>query len=227
MQFGQLERSNVDANEEFFPSRPMSTGTTTMAAEFQNGVVMGADSRTTSGVYIVNRVADKLTKVANTIYCCRSGSAADTQAVADIIRYRLSLFKMENGYEPSVLGAANSFRDISYNYREQITAGFIVGGWDRWKGGQVYTVNIGGMLSRGQVAIGGSGSGYVQGFVDATYKPDMTEFECVEFVMKTVCMAMARDGSSGGCIRIGVITKDGIKRKVYTEKDFPDFYKNY
>jgi len=62
-----------------------------MAAEYDGGVVIGADSRTTSGSYIANRVSDKLTPVAENIYCCRSGSAADTQAIADIVSYHLGL----------------------------------------------------------------------------------------------------------------------------------------
>jgi 20S proteasome subunit beta 1 len=40
--------------------------------------------------YIANRVTDKLTKVTDHIYCCRSGSAADTQAIADIVAYHLN-----------------------------------------------------------------------------------------------------------------------------------------
>lgn len=60
-----------------------------MAAEFDGGVVIGADSRTTTGAYIANRVTDKLTRVTDHIYCCRSGSAADTQAIADIVSYHL------------------------------------------------------------------------------------------------------------------------------------------
>jgi len=41
--------------------------------------------------YVANRVTDKLTKVTDKIYCCRSGSAADTQAIADIVAYELSV----------------------------------------------------------------------------------------------------------------------------------------
>lgn len=40
--------------------------------------------------YIANRVTDKLTKITDSIYCCRSGSAADTQAIADIVAYNLN-----------------------------------------------------------------------------------------------------------------------------------------
>ena len=39
-----------------------------------------------------NRVTDKLTHVHDRIYCCRSGTAADTQAVADAVHYQLQLY---------------------------------------------------------------------------------------------------------------------------------------
>ena len=42
--------------------------------------------------YVANRVTDKLTAVTDHIYCCRSGSAADTQAIADGVRYQLDLY---------------------------------------------------------------------------------------------------------------------------------------
>lgn len=65
----------------------VNLGTSIMAVTFKDGVILGADSRTTTGSYIANRVTDKLTQIHDTIYCCRSGSAADTQAVADMVKY--------------------------------------------------------------------------------------------------------------------------------------------
>lgn len=44
-----------------------------------------------TSAYIANRVTDKLTKVCDNIYCCRSGSAADTQAITDIVAYYMDL----------------------------------------------------------------------------------------------------------------------------------------
>jgi 20S proteasome subunit beta 1 len=52
-----------------------------MAVQYAGGVVLGADSRTTMGSYIANRVTDKLTEVHDRVFCCRSGSAADTQGI--------------------------------------------------------------------------------------------------------------------------------------------------
>jgi len=63
-----------------------------MAVKFDGGVVIGADSRTTTGSYIANRVTDKLTMLHDKVYCCRSGSAADTQAVADIVQYYCQMY---------------------------------------------------------------------------------------------------------------------------------------
>jgi 20S proteasome subunit beta 1 len=61
-----------------------------MAVEYQGGVVIGADSRSTTGIYVANRVTDKLTKITDHIYCCRSGSSADTLAISDIVKYHLN-----------------------------------------------------------------------------------------------------------------------------------------
>ena len=64
-----------------------------MAVEYDGGVVLGADSRTSTGSYIANRVSDKITYVSDSIYVCRSGSAADTQAIADILRMYLGMHR--------------------------------------------------------------------------------------------------------------------------------------
>lgn len=58
-----------------------------MGVTFDGGVVLGADSRTSSGSYVANRVADKIVPIHDYIWACRSGSAADTQAVVDYVRH--------------------------------------------------------------------------------------------------------------------------------------------
>ncbi|XP_072175286.1 proteasome subunit beta type-6-like [Diadema setosum] len=200
------------------------TGTTIMAVEFDGGVVIGADSRTTTGSYVANRVTDKLTKVHDRIYCCRSGSAADTQAIADIVSYLVEFHSINQNEPPLVHTAANLFRNRCYDYRDQLVAGIIVGGWDKEKGGQVYSVPIGGMFVRQPVAISGSGSTYIYGYVDGNYKEGMQKEECLKFVANALALAMLRDGSSGGIIRLAVIDKDGVERKTILGNELPRFY---
>jgi 20S proteasome subunit beta 1 len=59
------------------------TGTTIVAVSFDGGVVLGADSRVSTGNYVSNRASDKITSLSDNAYMLRSGSAADTQAIAD------------------------------------------------------------------------------------------------------------------------------------------------
>ncbi|KAH8396975.1 hypothetical protein KR215_007088 [Drosophila sulfurigaster] len=206
-----------------FTDTPVSTGTTIMAVEFDGGVVIGADSRTSSGAYVANRVTDKLTQISDKIYCCRSGSAADTQAIADIVAYSLNYHRNQTNKEPLVWEAASEFRNYCYNYRDSLLAGIIVAGWDEERGGQVYSVPLGGMLTHEACTIGGSGSSFIYGFVREHYREGMPKEECVDFVKKAVQHAIFHDGSSGGVVRIGIITKDGIERRLFynTESGLP------
>lgn len=71
------------------------------------------------------------------------------------------------------------------------------------------------MVIRQSCTIGGSGSSFIYGFVRENYKENMQKEACVEFVKKAVFHAMFHDGSSGGVCRIGIITKEGIERRVF------------
>ncbi|MCO5575973.1 hypothetical protein L7F22_029780 [Adiantum nelumboides] len=51
-----------------------SMGTTIMAVQYDKGVIMGADSRTSTGAYVANRASDKITCLTDNVYLCRSGS---------------------------------------------------------------------------------------------------------------------------------------------------------
>merc|ERR1711920_395237 len=194
------------------PEKGVSTGTTIMAVKFDGGVVMGADSRTSTGDYVANRASRKISKVHDRIFVCRCGSAADTQALAGFVTNYLGQHAVELGKLPTVNTAASLFKMLAYNNKDRLMAGLIIAGWDEKRGGQVYSVPLGGSVHRVPLACDGSGSGYISGLIDATYKPGMTESECVEFVTKAVSHAMARDGSSGGMIRTLVSRKTASKK---------------
>jgi len=188
-------------------------GTSIMAVSFAGGVVMGADSRTSTGTYVANRVSDKITSVHDKIFCCRSGSAADTQAVSDIVKYYLNAHSIELGKLPQVKTAAHLFQELCYSNKDRLLAGIIIGGYDDAVGdGSVYALPLGGSLVKQPFAIGGSGSTYIYGYVDAHYKIGMSKEQCQDFVKNALSHAMARDGSSGGVIRMVTITKDKVER---------------
>lgn len=195
-----------------------------MAVVFDGGVILGADSRTTTGSYIANRVTDKLTPIHDLVYCCRSGSAADTQAISDMVRYELSLSSMQRGDVPSVEAAATLFKSICYQNKDSLQAGIIVAGWDKDNGGSVYNIPLGGSIHKSSFAIGGSGSTYIYGYCDSQFKEGMTREESEQFVLNSLSLAMSRDGSSGGVVRLAIIDQSGVTRKVVQPHEQPKFW---
>ena len=74
------------------------------------------------------------------------------------------------------------FQKLCYDNKDALSAGIIVAGWDKETGPSVYNIPLGGGLFRQPWAIGGSGSTYVYGYCDATYKEGWNRDETVEFV---------------------------------------------
>lgn len=51
---------------------------------FQDGVILGADTRATEGPIVADKNCEKIHYMAPNIYCCGAGTAADTEAVTGI-----------------------------------------------------------------------------------------------------------------------------------------------
>lgn len=109
--------------------------------------------------------------------------------------------------------AASLFQKFCYENKDGLSAGIIVAGWDKEVGPSVYNIPLGGGLFRQPWAIGGtslfisvyypiqwynniastgSGSTYVYGYCDATFKEGWNEAETVNFVKNSrsiLCLA--------------------------------------
>lgn len=186
------------------------TGTTIMAIKVKDGVIIGADTRTSLGTYIPSRFTDKLTPLTDYIYCCRSGSSADTQAIAKYVKNKLLEFESLDEKRVSVELAANLAASIIYENPE-LLAGLILAGYDN-NGPKIFSINLGGAKLERDWAIGGSGSGYIYAYCDTNYKPDMSLEEGIQFVKNAVTNAIKWDNHSGGCVRMAFIGKEGVQR---------------
>lgn len=110
---------------------------------------------------------------------------------------------------PESIWRSNANRSRIYS------AGLIIAGWDERHGGQVYSIPLGGSLHKQSFAIGGSGSTYIYGYTDAHWREGMEEQDAVDFVKGALAEAIKWDGSSGGVIRMVVLTKKGADRHLY------------
>lgn len=137
---------------------------------------------------------------------------------------------------PTVQVAAALFQELCYSNKEQLSAGLIIAGWDELNGPAVYHIPAGGSLHKQEFSIGGSGSTYIYGYCDANFRESMTKEEGIEFVKNgmtlsdlwlsvALALAMSRDGSSGGVIRMMILTGENPpERLMFTEPNIPKFW---
>jgi 20S proteasome subunit beta 1 len=192
------------------PYTEVSLGTTLVAVTFRDGVVVGADTRTSVGTYVSNRYADKIAPILSNVVIARSGSAADTQHLANQARIEFQARRYRFGT------MTTSVRQIAFFLRSLITdsmsAGLICAGYEEGRG-CIYSIAPNGSIEKevDGFAVGGSGSTYILGHIDENFRMDMTEEEATEFVVRALRLAMDRDGSSGGFSRIHVVDAKGSK----------------
>lgn len=85
----------------------------------------------------------------------------------------------------------------------------------------MYGLPIGGSLVRQQWAIDGSGSSYIWGLCDSSFREGMSRQEAEQWVVEAIAAAFARDGSSGGVIRLVTVNKDGAFRRMVQGPELP------
>ena len=165
---------------------------------------------------------------ASTCCVCRSGSAADTQALADAVRTDLLHRQLSQGRRGTVTAATQLLQNLIRNDPD-LSASLICAGYDHVRGEScIFSVSPGGTaMEEPRYAVQGSGSGYIYGYLEAGINGDdgggyrgkrddgkveeWDEDDAIEFVANVVGLAVERDGSSGGFCRIFSINRDGKK----------------
>mmetsp|Transcript_23007 Transcript_23007/g.47063 ORF Transcript_23007/g.47063 Transcript_23007/m.47063 type:complete len:215 (-) Transcript_23007:185-829(-) len=178
--------------------------TTLVAAHYNGGLIIGADSRTSRGGFISNKAADKLTIISPSLVLARSGSAADTQALAEDLLLEIRRL-VDIGHEciPLVKVAAHIVSRSCFEGKDTLSASLLCAGWDEHTGLQIYSIPRGGSLIRcPKFALSGSGGGLIRGFCDHTWRDGMTRNECAAFVSQAIQLAIDRDASSGGGLQL-------------------------
>jgi len=169
----------------------------------------------------------------STCVLCRSGSAADTQYLAGTLQHHLLSRRILHRSFSTVSDAAYLLRSLVFN-DSSLSASLICAGYDHeLERGIIYSIAPGGSLVEEKEGwtCSGSGSTYILGYIDANYpkhscntdgsdkKENMwTEEEAIEFVGNAIELAMKRDGSSGGFVRMFVINNYGKKAFVRLPK---------
>lgn len=186
--------------------KAQKTGTTIVGIVYNDGIVLGADTRATEGPIVCDKNCFKIHKISKNIWCCGAGTSADTENVTGLISSQLELHRLNTGTEPRVITAMTRLQQRLFQYQGHISAALVLGGVDS-TGAHLYTVWPHGSTSRLPYATMGSGSLAAMSVFESEYKDDMDEKEAVDLVDKAIQAGIFNDLGSGGNVDICVISK--------------------
>lgn len=187
------------------------TGTTTLGMVCKDGVVIATETRATVGTLIAHKTTKKLYKIDEHLVLATAGLVGDLQVLVRYLNAEANLYRLKRNIKMPVKSAATLMSNILnqrkfYPYYVQL----ILGGYDD-TGGHIYSLDAAGGALPDKYTAGGSGSPYVFGVLEDTYRDDLPTNEGVEIAIRAITAATNRDSASGGKINVAVVTREGFK----------------
>lgn len=185
-------------------------GTTTLGLIYKDGVVLAADSQSTSA-YVESRYEKKIHPVTDRIAITTAGVVGDLQFLLRLLRVEAKLYEMGNGSVTTKSLVTLLSNVLHSNRYFPYIAAMVIGGYD--DGPAVFSIDPYGGIGRGEKYFStGSGSPLAMGVLESQYKDGLTEKDAVDLARRAVDAAIQRDVYTGGRIlTIAVIDKNGYR----------------
>lgn len=180
------------------------TGTTICGAVFDGGVVVGADTRSTSGDIVADKNCQKIHPLAPNMVCCGAGTAADCDKVTKMIESQLELLRLDWNRQVRVKTANTLFKQMLFRYQGHIGAYLVLAGADL-EGGHLYSIAAHGSTDKVPYTAMGSGMLAAMAVLETGWKPGMTEEGAKKLVRDAIAAGIINDMGSGSNVDIAVI----------------------
>ncbi|KAL9185697.1 hypothetical protein ACHAXT_003474 [Thalassiosira profunda] len=200
--------SNNAANKSILPLAT-KTGTTIVGLVYKNGVVLGADTRSTNDTTVADKNCEKIHYIAPNIYCCGAGTAADTEKTTELISSQMELLRMNTGDAQSrVVTSCTLLKRMLFRYQGYVSAALVLGGCDV-DGPHLYQIYPHGSTGKLPFTTMGSGSLAAMAVFEADYRDDLEEADAVKLVQRAILAGIFNDLGSGSNVDTCVIRTDG------------------
>ncbi|GIL92854.1 hypothetical protein Vretimale_19179 [Volvox reticuliferus] len=229
--FDLCKRNAMLENKGMVLPKAWKTGTTIAGLIYKDGVVLGADTRSTSGNTVADKNCSKIHFIAPNIYACGAGTAADLEHVTDMVSGQIALHRYATGRQTRLITAMTMFKQHLFKYQGHVGAALVLGGYDL-NGPHLFTIYPHGSTDSLPFATMGSGSVNAMAMFEAYYKDDMDRSEAMALVARAIRSGVMNDLGSGSNVDLCVISKDGadylrnyeyLQAKTYT-RQFPVKY---
>lgn len=206
----------------FNPKRAKKTGTTIAGVIFKDGVVLGADTRATSGPIVADKNCEKIHYMAPNIFVCGAGTSADCENVTEMMSSNLTLHRLSTGRECRVVTCVSMLSQYLFRYQGYISAALVVGGVDV-TGPSLYTIHPHGSVDQLPYVTMGSGSLAAMAMYEAGYQDNMEQTDAVNLVRSAIQSGVDNDLGSGSNVDITVIKAGSVERFRNLDKAAPKY----
>lgn len=210
--FDLCSRNAVLEQRGVVAPRLKKTGTTIVGLVYTDGVVLGADTRSTSGSTVADKNCEKIHFIAPNVYCCGAGTAADTENSTGMVSSALALHRFATGRPSRVATALQMLKSHLFRHQGHISAALVLGGVDV-EGPHLFTVYPHGSTDSLPFATMGSGSLNAMAVFEADYREGMEEEEAVKLVARAIRAGIFNDLGSGSNVDVCVIRKKEKKEE--------------
>jgi len=210
----------------------LKTGTTIVGICCTDGIVLGADTRSTGGALVMDKNKLKIHKISSCIYCCGAGTSAHCDYVTRKARHELGLYQIDNELAgesilESVSSALQSIRKSIEDAKASLQSVFILGGVDD-NNIALYQIDDDGTSIRLGFAALGSGSTDAIAILEThreiwnnkseiiknrnkSYMENIKTDEAVISVRKAVQAGILNDLGSGSHVDLLIIQKNKVR----------------
>ena len=218
----------------------LKTGTTIVGVCCRDGVVLGADTRSTGGPLVIDKEKLKIHSVSSRIFCCAAGTSADCDQITRACGQVLALQRVEHELAgeshvlDSIFLAMSTIMDLFQMPvgNRMPESAIILGGVDRLVGPSLYQITRDGGLRTTFCALGSGSVDAISVLESARRKwgsPVSISFndglECleqnvenvdtetaVEAVRRAVQAGILNDLGSGSHVDLCIIKLDGVRQ---------------
>jgi len=209
--FENCKRNAALAQNGFKAPKVTKTGTTICAVIFKDGVILGADTRSTGGDIVANKNCEKLHYMAPNIYCAGAGTAADCDKTTATISSQLELHRLNTGRQVRVVAANRLVKQMLFRYQGHIGTYLIMGGVDV-TGPHLYEIAAHGSTSKVPYCTMGSGTLAAMSVLESRWQPNMEEEDAKQLVRDAIRAGIFNDMGSGSNVDLVVVKeKDNVQ----------------
>ncbi|GAA5943930.1 proteasome core particle subunit beta 2 [Sporobolomyces koalae] len=229
--FENTLRNSSLASKNLGLPKATSTGTTIVGCLYDNGIVLGADTRATEGPIVADKNCEKIHFISEHIRCCGAGTAADTElqvsspcfgtcviasldtasyllllahSTTNMISSNMALHQLSTGRPPLVSTAMTMLKQYLFQYQGQVGAALVLGGIDP-TGPHLYTVAPHGSTDKLPYVTMGSGSLAAMATFESKWVPNLSRQQAIDLVCEAIEAGIWNDLGSGSNVDVCVI----------------------